>query len=147
MRFLGSVVVTALALWLTALVLPGMQLGTGQGDPLARVLTVLAVALILGLVNAIVRPVLSLLTLPITCLTLGLFQLVINTLMLLLTSWISEQLGLALHFDSFWWALLAGLVIGLLQAILSGVTGLGRESDRAERRRRQRRREQRRQAG
>ena len=45
--------------------------------------------------------------------------------MLLLTSWISAQFGLTLQFDSFWWALLAGIVIGVLSAIVEAVTGLG----------------------
>ena len=107
MRFLGQLIVTALALWVTALILPGMHLGDDSAPLLTQVLTIGAIALILALVTTIVRPILSLLALPITCLTLGLFQLVINTLMLLLTSWISAQFGLTLQFDSFWWALLA----------------------------------------
>ncbi|MCT1776249.1 phage holin family protein [Brachybacterium sp. p3-SID957] len=125
MRFLGQLIVTALALWVTALILPGMHLGDGSAPLLTQVLTIGAIALILALVTTIVRPILSLLALPITCLTLGLFQLVINTLMLLLTSWISAQFGLTLQFDSFWWALLAGIVIGVLSAIVEAVTGLG----------------------
>ena len=125
MRFLGQLIVTALALWVTALILPGMHLGDDSAPPLTQVLTIGAIALILALVTTIVRPILSLLALPITCLTLGLFQLVINTLMLLLTSWISAQFGLTLQFDSFWWALLAGIVIGVLSAIVEAVTGLG----------------------
>lgn len=125
MRFLGQLIVTALALWVTALILPGMHLGDDSAPLLTQVLTIGAIALILALVTTIVRPILSLLALPITCLTLGLFQLVIDTLMLLLTSWISAQFGLTLQFDSFWWALLAGIVIGVLSAIVEAVTGLG----------------------
>lgn len=125
MRFLGQLIVTALALWVTALILPGMHLGDDSAPLLTQVLTIGAIALILALVTMILRPILSLLALPITCLTLGLFQLVINTLMLLLTSWISAQFGLTLQFDSFWWALLAGIVIGVLSAIVEAVTGLG----------------------
>lgn len=131
MRFLGQLIVTALALWVTALILPGMHLGDDSAPLLTQVLTIGAIALILALVTTIVRPILSLLALPITCLTLGLFQLVINTLMLLLTSWISAQFGLTLQFDSFWWALLAGIVIGVLSAIVEAVTGLG-DSERRE---------------
>lgn len=125
MRFLGSVIATGVALWVTALILPGMHLGDDSAPVLNQVLTIGAIALIVGLVNAIIRPILSALALPITCLTLGLFQIVINTLMLLLAGWISSQLGLTLEFDTFWWALLAGLIIGLLAAIIEGVTGLG----------------------
>ena len=128
MRFLGHIIVTGLALWVTALLLPGMHLGEDSATVLTQVLTIGAIALILALINTIVKPILELLTLPITCLTLGLFQLVINTLMLLLASWVSGLAGLTLTFDSFWWALGAGVIIGILSAIVEGVTGLGDKS-------------------
>ena len=131
MRFLGHIIVTGLALWITALILPGMHLGDDSATVLTQVLTIAAIALILALINTIVRPVLSFLTLPISCVTLGLFQLVINTLMLLLTSWVSGMLGLTLEFDTFWWALLAGVIIGILSAIVEAVTGLGEGRDEA----------------
>ena len=132
MRFLGHIIVTGLALWITALILPGMHLGENSASVLTQVLTIGAIALILALINTIVKPLLSFLAFPITCLTLGLFQLVINTLMLLLASWVSGLVGLTLQFDSFWWALLAGVIIGILSAIVEAVTGLGeRDGDRA----------------
>ena len=129
MRFLGHLIVTGLALWVTALILPGMHLGDDSATLLSQVLTIGAIALILALINTIVKPLLSFLAFPITCLTLGLFQLVINTLMLLLASWVSGLVGLTLQFDTFWWALLAGVIIGILSAIVEAVTGLG-EGDR-----------------
>ena len=132
MRFLGHIIVTGLALWVTALILPGMHLGDDSAPLLTQVLTIAAIALILAVINTLVKPLLSLLALPITCLTLGLFQLVINTLMLLLASWVSGLLGLTLQFHNFWWALLAGVIIGVLSAIVEGVTGLGeRDRERA----------------
>ena len=132
MRFLGHVIVTGLALWITALILPGMHLGENSASVLTQVLTIGAIALILALINTIVKPLLSFLAFPITCVTLGLFQLVINTLMLLLASWVSGLVGLTLQFDTFWWALLAGVIIGILSAIVEAVTGLGeREGERA----------------
>lgn len=96
---------------------------------LTQVITIAVIAVILALINTIVKPILSFLTFPITCLTLGLFQLVINTLMLLLTSWVSGLLGLTLEFDTFWWALLAGVIIGILSAIVEAVTGIGDERE------------------
>ena len=129
MRFLGHIIVTGLALWITALILPGMHLGENSASVLTQVLTIGAIALILALINTIVKPLLSFLAFPITCLTLGLFQLVINTLMLLLASWVSGLVGLTLEFDSFWWALLAGVIIGILSAIVEAVTGLGERSE------------------
>ena len=132
MRFLGHIIVTGLALWITALLLPGMHLGQNSASVLTQVLTIGAIALILALINTIVKPLLSFLAFPITCVTLGLFQLVINTLMLLLASWVSGLVGLTLQFDTFWWALLAGVIIGILSAIVEAVTGLGeREGERA----------------
>ena len=132
MRFLGHIIVTGLALWVTALILPGMHLGDDSATMLTQVLTIGAIALILALINTIIKPILSFLTFPITCVTLGLFQLVINTLMLLLTSWVSGLLGLTLDFDSFWWALLAGVIIGVLSAIVEAVTGIGDDRGRRE---------------
>ena len=93
MRFLGHLIVTGLALWVTALILPGMHLGDDSATLLSQVLTIGAIALILALINTIVKPLLSFLAFPITCLTLGLFQLVINTLMLLLAGWVSGLVG------------------------------------------------------
>lgn len=129
MQFLGNLIVTALALWVTALILPGMMLGEDNAPILTQVLTILAIALIVAVVDAIIKPILSLLALPITCLTLGLFQLIVNTLMLLLASWISGLFGLTLAFDNFWWALLAGIIIGILSAIVQAITGLGDRSE------------------
>ena len=129
MRFLGHIIVTGLALWITALLLPGMHLGQNSATVLTQVLTIGAIALILALIDTLVKPILSFLAFPITCLTLGLFQLVINTLMLLLASWVSGLVGLTLEFDSFWWALLAGVIIGILSAIVEAVTGLGERSE------------------
>ena len=129
MRFLGHLIVTGLALWVTALILPGMHLGDDSATLLSQVLTIGAIALILALINTIVKPLLSFLAFPITCLTLGLFLRVFNTLMLLLAGWVSGLVGLTLEFDTFWWALLAGVIIGILSAIVEAVTGLG-EGDR-----------------
>src|SRR5699024_12745000 len=80
MLLLGNLIVTGLALWLTALILPGMHLGQDAAPVLTQILTIAVIALILSVINAIIRPILSFLAMPITCLTLGLFQLVINTL-------------------------------------------------------------------
>lgn len=129
MRFLGHIIVTGLALWITALILPGMHLGDDSAPILTQVITIAVIALILALVNTIVKPILSTLAFPVTCLTLGLFQLVINTLMLLLAGWVSGLLGLTLSFDTFWWALLAGIIIGILSAIVEAVTGVGDRDD------------------
>ena len=74
-------------------------------------------AAVLGLLNAIVRPVLWLLTLPLTILTLGLFLLVLNAIMLELTAWLVPGFGI----DSFWWALLGALVLAVVSLITNPI--------------------------
>ncbi|MEO5709204.1 MAG: phage holin family protein [Nocardioidaceae bacterium] len=109
MSFLIRVVVNALALAVATWLLADIRLGTGtQGE---QIVTLLLVAVIFGLVNALVRPVVKLLSLPFIILTLGLLIFVINALMLLLTSWLSEQLGLGWHVEGFLTALIGALII------------------------------------
>jgi putative membrane protein len=76
-------------------------------------------ALIIGLLNALVRPVLKLLTFPLILLTLGLFTIVINTIVLILTSAIGQAFNLGLTVDGFWSALLGSIVISLVSVVLS----------------------------
>ncbi|MFB0616406.1 phage holin family protein [Streptomyces sp. AGS-58] len=76
--------------------------------------TLIVVALIFGLVNWLVKPVVKLLTLPLFILTLGLITLVVNALMLLLTSWLCGKLDLSFHVQGFWAAVLGGLIISLV---------------------------------
>ena len=80
---------------------------------------IVGVALLFGLVNALLRPLLKVLTCPLIIVTLGLFTLVVNALMLLLTSWIAGQLGLGFHVDGFWPAFVGGLVISIVSFLLS----------------------------
>jgi len=107
-RFVIWVVVNALALAAAAWLLDGIRL-TGQD----RVLHLLVVALIFGVINAVVRPVVKLLSLPFIILTLGLLIFVINALMLMLTGWISDQVGLGFHVEGFWTAVGGAIVVTL----------------------------------
>jgi putative membrane protein len=76
--------------------------------------TLIIVALLFGLVNFLVKPVVKLLSLPLLILTLGLFTLVVNALMLLLTSWLADKLDLSFHVEGFWTAVLGGLIISVV---------------------------------
>lgn len=76
-------------------------------------------ALIFGLLNALVRPIVKLLAFPLLILTLGLFTIIINTFMLMLTSWIGQSFNLGLSVDGFWSALLGSIVISLVSVVLS----------------------------
>jgi putative membrane protein len=108
-RFLIWVLVNALALAAATWIMGGITLTDNRRSE--QVLTLIGVALVFGVVNAIVRPIANLLSLPLILLTLGLMIFVVNALMLLLTSWISGKLGLGFHVDGFWTALGGALVI------------------------------------
>lgn len=111
MRFILWVGVNALALAAAAALVDGIRV---TGDTTSdQALTLLGVALIFGVVNAVVRPVLKLLTLPFIILTLGLLILAINALMLMLTGWISDQFGLDFHVEGFWSAVFGGIVVAV----------------------------------
>ncbi|GAA1762049.1 phage holin family protein [Kocuria aegyptia] len=129
MSFLLRVLVNALAIWVAAWILPGMGIAADPsvvsavgGETAASVLAYLFTGLLFGVVNAVVRPVLTILSLPITCLTLGLFAVVVNAAMLWLTSWLSSFTPLRLEIDSFLWtAVLATLIIGAVSLVMGWI--------------------------
>lgn len=107
---LGSFIATAVALYAAAYIIPGITLQQG-GDTLSNIGTVLFVALIFGIINALIKPIISLLSLPITILTLGLFMLVINAAMLRLTGWLA---GASFSVDGWIPAILGSIVISIV---------------------------------
>lgn len=117
MRLIVRLLASAVALAVAAGLVDGISVGPGTNRE--RALTLLGVAIIFGLVNAIVRPILRLLTLPLVVLTLGLFLLVLNALMLLLTEWIAEQFDLAFQVEGFWSALLGALIITVVSFLIN----------------------------
>ena len=119
MRFIIWVVVNALAVGAAVALLDGIEL-TG-GTTTDEVLTLLGVALIFGLVNAVVGPVVKLLSLPFIILTLGLLLFVINALLLLLTEWISGAFGLGFSVDGFWTAVVGSIIITIATWVLEFV--------------------------
>lgn len=112
MKFILRLVITAAALWAAVQLVSGIT----YSGPLHELLLV---ALVFGVVNAIVRPVLVALTCPLIVLTLGLFVFVLNALMLLLTSALSRVLGMQFHVDGLLPALIGGLVVGIVSAVLN----------------------------
>jgi putative membrane protein len=109
--FLIRAVVVGIGLWLASKIVPGVDFNSTG--------TLIAAALLLGIVNAFVRPVIVILTLPITLLTLGLFLLVINALMILLVAWFLPGFIVA----GFWSAIFAAIVVSLTSWIMSGWIG------------------------
>lgn len=119
MKLLVWLVVNALALAAAALLLDGIRLtGSTTED---RVITLVLVALIFGVVNTVVAPVLKLLSLPFIILTLGLFLLVVNAAMLLFTSWISREVGLGFHVEGFLTAVLGAIIVTVATWVLEAV--------------------------
>ena len=119
MSFFVRVLVNAVAIWLATLLLGSHFEVVGGETTGERALIFLGVALVFGLVNAVVKPFVALLSLPLYILTLGLFTLVVNALMILLTAWITEQTDWGLRVDGFWWAVLGALVVSLASLFLS----------------------------
>jgi len=118
MGILIRLAISALALWISTLILKGITLG---GDSVPRkVFTLILVAVIFGLVNAILRPVIKTLGCALYILTLGLIALVVNGLLLLLTSWFAGKLDLPFHVDKFWpTAVLGALIVGIISWVLN----------------------------
>src|SRR4029079_157461 len=113
-KFILRWAINAIALYLAVLILPGIDLRS-------NLVSILWLALIFGLVNALFRPLIQLLTCPLIMLTLGLFTLVINTFLFWLTSVIGQSFGFGLLIaDPVWWnAFLGGLVVSLVSVVMT----------------------------
>lgn len=111
MNFLIRLLVTALAAMLSAYLLPGVTIKDFT--------TALVLALVLAILNLLVKPILIILTLPATIITLGLFLLVINAIIILLAS----NLVKGFKVDGFWWALIFSLVLTVVSGIMHSIAG------------------------
>ena len=118
MSIVVSLLINAAALWVATEVVDGISF-TGTMP------TLLGVALVFGVLNVVVRPILKLLTFPFLILTLGLFIFVLNAVMLLLTSAASNALGLGFHVEGFVPALIGALVVSIISYGLSLFVGVG----------------------
>ena len=111
-NFLVKTIANAGALGVAVWVLDKITLtGDSTGKKIG---TLIIVALLFGLVNFLVKPIVKVLTFPLFILTLGLITLVVNALMLLLTSWLADKLDLSFHVEGFWTAVLGGLIISIV---------------------------------
>ncbi len=110
--FVIRIFANAFGFWLAAKLIDGFTIDLDFGS-------VLLIALVFGVINALIKPIVQLLSLPLLILTVGLFSLVINALMLLLTDALLDSL----HIATFWDALLAGLVISITGGIINGLLG------------------------
>lgn len=110
MGFIINLLIGGLAVFISAYVLPGVKVDS--------FLTALLVSVVLAVLNAIIKPILVILTLPITLITLGLFTFVINALLILLASYLVPGFKV----DGFLWALLFSVVLSIVNTVLSSFT-------------------------
>lgn len=121
MKLLLRLLVTAASLWVATRFVNGISF-TGSNYA-----ALLGVALLFGVVNSIVRPILKLFSFPVVLLTLGLFLFVINGLMLLLTSYLSTRLGFGFHVSGIVPAIVGSLVVSVTSGVLHFVLGTNRD--------------------
>ncbi|MGO1769468.1 MAG: phage holin family protein [Microbacterium sp.] len=122
MSFLVRVVVNAFALWVVSLIgFLGVTITPfGDGGTVELIVTLLAVAALFGLVNTVVGTVIKIVAFPLYLLTLGLITLVVNGFLLWLTAWLTSGFGWGLAIESFWW----GVVAAILISIINGIFGI-----------------------
>lgn len=118
MRMALRVMVTAVGLWAAAELIDGIRL-----DPDRSIVYLVVVALIVGVLNATVRPVLALLSLPLVVVTLGLFLLVVNAITLSIAFALSQRFDLGLTSDGFSATLLAAVVVSVVSWLANGLVG------------------------
>jgi putative membrane protein len=118
MGILIRLVITAVSLWIATLVISGIELTTDSVPK--KIGTLLAVAVIFGIVNAVLRPIIKVIGCGLYVLTLGLISIVVNGLLFMLTSWIAGKLDLPFHVDNFWpSAVLGALLVGVVSWLLN----------------------------
>jgi putative membrane protein len=117
MRFLIRLAISAVALWISTLLVDGIRLETDS--VLEKIGTLLLVAAIFGVINAVLRPIIKTIGCAFYILTLGLVALVVNGALFLLTSWIAGKLNLPFHVEDFWpSAVLGALIVGVVSWVL-----------------------------
>jgi putative membrane protein len=118
MGIIIRLVITAVSLWIATLVISGIKLTTDSVPQ--KVGTLLAVAVIFGIVNAVLRPIIKGIGCGLYVLTLGLIAVIVNGLLLLLTSWIAGEFDLPFHVDDFWpSAVIGALLVGVVSWLLN----------------------------
>ncbi len=121
--------ITAAALFVATAVIPGIQLLAGS--TLEKVTTLVVVALIFGVVNAVLKPIVKTVGCVFYILTLGLIGLVVNALLFLLTSWVAGKLNEPFHITGFWPAFWGAIIVAVVSWLLSITLGERRHEERA----------------
>jgi putative membrane protein len=123
MRFIIRVVINAFALWVVTLI-PALEViirPFAPGETLQLVLTLLAVAAIFALVNTIIGTVIKIVAFPLYIITFGLISFIVNGFLLWLTAWITSGFGWGLSVGSFWWGVVAAILISIINAVFGAI--------------------------
>jgi putative membrane protein len=131
MKLVLRILITAVAVAVAAALLPGIQLPTSSTGE--KILTIIVVALIFGLVNAILKPIIKVVGCIFYVITLGLIGLVVNGLLFWLTSWVAGKLSLPFHITGFWAAFWGAIIVGIVGWLLNLFLTDDRDSGRARR--------------
>lgn len=116
MKIIIKILIVAAALWAATRLVTGITVSAVSTE--MELLTLVAVALIFGVINAVLKPIIKTVGCAFYVLTLGLIALVVNAGLLLLTSWIAEQLDLGFHVDGFWPAFWGAIIVGVVTWLL-----------------------------
>jgi putative membrane protein len=117
MAFVVRLLITAGALWVAALIIDGIEVTTDV--TWEKILTYLGVALVFGLVNAIIKPIIKVIGCIFYILTLGLISFIVNALLFLLVSWLCGLMNIPFHVDGFWDAFWGAIIVGVVSWIVS----------------------------
>lgn len=122
MGIIIRLLITAFSLWIATVLIDGIELTTDSMPQKAG--TLVAVAAIFGIVNAVLRPIIKVVGCGLYVLTLGLIALVVNGLLFMLTSWIAGEFDLPFHVDDFWPSAVVGaLLVGIVSWVLNALVG------------------------
>jgi putative membrane protein len=121
LKIILKVLIVAGALWVSTQLVDGITVNTGSAAKQAG--TLIAVALIFGLVNAVLKPIIKTIGCAFYVLTLGLFALVVNAALLLLTSWVADQVNLPFHVSGFLAAFWGAIIVGVISWVLNMILG------------------------
>ncbi|WP_344076100.1 phage holin family protein [Luedemannella helvata] len=125
MGFIIRTLVTAVALWISTLIVSGIN--TSGAKAWQNVLTLIVVAIIFGLVNAVLKPLIKIFGCFFYIITLGLFALVVNALLFLLVGWLAEQLNLPFHVEGFWSGFWGAIIVSVVSWLINLVIPDGSE--------------------
>ena len=121
-NFLIRTAINGVALWVAAWLIDGIVLAEDGTTFASKFTTVILVALLFGVVNAVVKPIAKVLAFPAIVLTLGLFTFVVNAFLLQLTEWLASPLGLSFEITNFWWdAVIGAVIITIVSMVLNWI--------------------------